>query len=89
MPRLPNVTMHELEDLVDAASVSASQMHDAADRIGKGYCDKPDKLVQKLVALNAAIGGATALASALLQKLYLEEIRAETERTYNERSKSS
>ena len=85
MPRLPSVTMNELEDMIDGAAVTASQMQGAADRIMQGYCQKPEKLVAKVMALNAVIGGASALLGALTQKLYLDELKTTTETEVRER----
>jgi hypothetical protein len=77
MPRLPNVKMDELEDLIDAMSVDASRMNDMARRISQGYCDAPADILAKIGAINGIIGAAAELAGALILKQRIADTKAQ------------
>lgn len=80
MPKLPNVTMHELEDAIDAISTHCMDLREFADRIGKGYCQPIDDLNAKLRGLAGIIGAANDLSSALIYRAQAGALRDEVNR---------
>jgi len=86
MPKLRNVTAHEIAEAVNAAEDVSAICTGIVGRVQQGYCDEVDEPVTVASSLLSASRSLADLAHAMLIKGRLQEQKATLERTLRSRS---
>jgi len=85
MPKLNNITNADLIQIRDALYDALGAVHDAEQRIEKGYCDTIENPVELAKAFISASSAYSGLAGKILIRLALDEQRRELEALLTER----
>ena len=87
MPKLQNITEADIKAIIDASEDILHSMHDATNRMEKGYCDdlaSPVRLAKDFALIARA---ASDLMVHIIGKSAMQEQKAEYERLLAERAK--